>query len=84
MMLKICKFFALLLIAIGFFLALGTASTSDYEIETKVPLEEQMTIEEITERLVYAGIFTVAGACQYVALCSLGDEIAKKERKNDR
>lgn len=59
--LKIFKSIAAAFIVAAVLILIGTVSTVDYEVETIMPENERMTREELTERIVFAGLFGVAG-----------------------
>ena len=57
--LKICKLFALGVVALAVGIAFATVSTSDYQVETKT---EVMTTAEIQQRFIFAGVLGGIGA----------------------
>lgn len=81
--LKLCKMVALLPLIIGVIIALGTVSTSDYEAEANVPIDERMTQAEMIEKFVFAGLFSVIGAAYYLVLGWHEDELDRIDAENE-
>lgn len=80
--LKLCKMVALLPLIIGVIIALGTVSTSDYEVEANVPIDERMTQAEMVEKFVFAGLFSGIGAAYYLVLGWHEDELDRIDVEN--
>lgn len=77
------KVVASVLIIAAVLMLIFTVSTVDYEVETRMPENERMTQEELSERIVFAVLFGLTGVCINYVVEKAEKELDRLDAKNN-